>query len=491
MEVFLLILRITLAAVFGVAGIAKLFDPAGLEKAFGDFGVPRLVAKPMVYLLPMFELAIAGLLLFESTSWSGAIGATGLFVLFTAGMLYQMAKGNAPDCHCFGQIHSEPIGVTSVGRNVLLLILSAFLIIQGQDAQGLSLVNSSQDIMQVIIGLAVIALLLAAVLFLKKISEQQTQIMQRIELIELVARDGAVVTREDAGHPHEGMPIGAVVPDFELPDLDGELVSLTTLHSYGLPVLFLFVSPTCNPCKALVPEFDQWRKDFDGKVKMVFVSNGNAQDNREKFEGDTSKLILIQKHREVSDLLRSKWTPTALLMDAGGRVASHVAAGDLAIRELAEKLLAGNPASPFSYFTNSNGHSHIKIKIGESVPDVPVADLSGKTIGSDYFRGKSTLVAFWSMTCPHCLEMMDDLRSWDTTKGEDEPKLLVFSDGDMEQLMALGLTSPVILDEGHKAAAEFGMFGTPSAILVNEDGKFVTETAIGAPDIWSLIGKRK
>jgi hypothetical protein len=49
----------------------------------------------------------------------------------------------------------------------------------------------------------------------------------------------------------------------------------------------------------------------------------------------------------------------------------------------------------------------------------------------------------------------------------------------------------VILDEGHKTAAGFGMYGTPSAVLVNEDGVIVSETAIGAPDIWALIGKRK
>ncbi len=68
MEVFLLILRLALAAVFGVAGIAKLFDPTGSEKAFGDFGLPKIIAKPMVYILPALELAIAGLLLFVSTS---------------------------------------------------------------------------------------------------------------------------------------------------------------------------------------------------------------------------------------------------------------------------------------------------------------------------------------------------------------------------------------------------------------------------------------
>ncbi len=491
MEVSLLIVRLALVAVFGVAGIAKLFDPAGSEKAFGDFGLPKFLARPMVYILPAFELAIAGMLLFVTTSWIGAVGAAGLFVIFTTGMLYQMAKGNAPDCHCFGQINSEPVGVTSVLRNVAFLILAAFLVLQGRTAQGLSLVNSNQDILQFVIGIAVVVLLLAAVLFLRKISEQQTQIMRRIELMELVARDGGAVEREHAGHPNEGMPIGAVVPEFELPDLNGETVSLTTLRAEKLPVLFLFVGPTCNPCKALVPEFDAWQQELAGKINLVFISSGDAAENREKFDGNASKVILLQKDREVTDLLRAKWTPTALLMDGDGRIASHAAAGDTAIRELVQKLITTDMGREFSYFTNTNGHSHSSIKIGEDVPEVSVADLTGKTIRTDFFKGKPTLVTFWSTTCPFCVNMLEDLRTWDSTKGQDEPNLIIFSDGDQEALKDMGLKSPVIYDEGHKTANGFGMFGTPSAVLINEDGKFVTETAVGAPDIWSLIGKRK
>lgn len=490
MEIFLLILRFALAAVFGIAGIAKLFDPAGSEKAFGDFGLPKFLAKPMVYLLPAVELAIAGMLLFITTSWFGAIGAAGLFVIFTTGMLYQMAKGNAPDCHCFGQIHSEPVGVTSVLRNAVFLILAAFIVLQGRTAQGLSLVNSDQDIMQFVIGIAVLVLLFTAVLFLKKISEQQTQIMRRIELMELVARDGGEVERDEAGHPNEGLPIGAIVPNFELPDLNGETVSVESLRSERLPVLFLFVSPTCNPCKALLPEFDLWQKELAGKINFVFISNGDASENREKFDGDAAKVMLLQKDREITNLLKAKWTPTALLMDADGRVASHPAAGDTAIRELVGKLLENEPTGEFSYFANSNGNSRL-IKIGENIPEVSVADVSGKPIRTDYFKGKPTLVTFWSTTCPFCVNMLEDLKTWDSTKGKDEPNLIVFSDGDQDALKDMGLISPVVFDEGHKTASGFGMFGTPSAVLINEDGKFVTETAIGAPDIWSLIGKRK
>ena len=44
--------------------------------------------------------------------------------------------------------------------------------------------------------------------------------------------------------------------------------------------------------------------------------------------------------------------------------------------------------------------------------------------------------------------------------------------------------------EAYKTAAGFGMFGTPSAVLVNDEGKIISETAVGAANIWSLVGKK-
>ncbi len=135
-------------------------------------------------------------------------------------------------------------------------------------------------------------------------------------------------------------------------------------------------------------------------------------------------------------------------------------------------------------------HSH-HVKIGESVPQFSLTDIKGNEITASNFKEKQTLVAFWSLTCPFCEAMMDDLREWDKVKGKDEPNLIVFSDGEIAAHQELGLNSPIVLDKGHKTAETFGMFGTPSAVLVNEEGMFISETAVGAPDIWSLIGKRK
>ena len=36
-----------------------------------------------------------------------------LLLAFVGGIAFNMARGNAPDCHCFGQLHSEPAGRSS------------------------------------------------------------------------------------------------------------------------------------------------------------------------------------------------------------------------------------------------------------------------------------------------------------------------------------------------------------------------------------------
>jgi hypothetical protein len=86
--------------------------------------------------------------------------------------------------------------------------------------------------------------------------------------------------------------------------------------------------------------------------------------------------------------------------------------------------------------------------------------------------------------------MMDELKSWDASRGANDPELIVFSDGAKEDHKDLGLNAPVIIDSGYKTTAELGMFGTLSGVIIDESGTIVTATATGAPNIWALVGKR-
>ncbi|HEY0430036.1 MAG TPA: redoxin domain-containing protein [Pyrinomonadaceae bacterium] len=484
MEVILLLIRIFLAAIFIVAGIGKFLDLEGSEKAVKAFGTPDDLAKTFAVTIPFAEIVFGVSLLFVSTAWLGAVGAFLFLLIFIGGMIWQLAQGNAPECHCFGAIHSEPVSRKSLIRNAIFAALALVLVVQGKN-QGASFADlSNENALQLIFGLATVGLLGAVVVYLKRISEQQTQIMRRIEILEISSNEGKPIEHEHNTNPHESLPIGAPAPDFVLPDANGGEISLGNLLSQAKPILFFYVSPTCVPCAALLPDIEHWREELKNKVNFVFLSLGSPEENREKF-GDAST-ILLQKNKEVTDALNARWTPTAVLVNASGAVASQLAVGDAAIRELVEKIKTENLKRDFVYVSNGS-----QTKIGESVPEFSLADLQGKQIGAEDFRGKRTLVTFWSTTCPHCSNMMDELKNWEKEKGADEPDLIVFSDGDVETHKNLELESPILLDKNYQTAEQFGMSGTPSAVLVDENGKFVSETAVGAGNIWALIGKRK
>ena len=492
MEDFILLIRLVLSAIFALAGIGKFLDLDGSEKALKDFGVPENLAKPFSILLPAAEIFIAILLLPATTAWFGAVGGFVLLLIFIGGMLYQMALGHAPDCHCFGQIHSEPVSPKSLIRNVIFAILAFFLVLRGRDGQGASIFGSTSNtsdgsFMTFILSFATVGLLAAAVYFLKTISEQQNQIMRRIEMLELLSHEGGrEIERENLSNPSEGLLIGSPAPDFELPDINGKNLTFEHLLMQTKPLLFFFVSPTCNPCAALLPEIETWQTELKGKVNFVFFSSGSAKENLDKFAGETLKQVLLQKEKEVSTLFMAQWTPTALLINSDGTIASNPAAGDKAIRELVESLKAQSFDEKSIYIGKGSA-----TKFGTNLPDFFESDVFDKTIASNDFLGKKTLVAFWSLTCPHCVNMLEELRDWDKTKGENEPNLLILSQGEPEPHRALKLQSPVVLDKERKISNELGMAGTPSAVLLDEDGKVVSETAIGAKQIWSLLGKKR
>ncbi|HLM02747.1 MAG TPA: redoxin domain-containing protein, partial [Pyrinomonadaceae bacterium] len=371
-------------------------------------------------------------------------------------------------------------------------ILALFLVARGRENQGLSLTGSSENgflaegsFMSVILGLAIIGLLVAALFYLKKISEQQRQIMRRIEILELTAHEGGKeLVREELIHPQDGLPIGAPAPDFTLPDLNGKPVSLDALLAQNKPLLFFFISPSCNPCKALLPEIEAWRQELKDRVNFVFISSGRAKENIEKFAGAGLKRILLQKEREVAEMYFATWTPTAFLVNADGNVGSEPSFGDVKIRELVEKIKA--ETAQIRFITNGKNQN-----IGEAFPEFSLSDITGKTLDAGALQGKKTLVTYWSNTCGYCAQMLEDLRRWEQTKGAGEPNLLLLSRGEAAENQKLGFKSTIILDDEREVVQKLGMEGTPSAVLVDENGRIASQIAVGEQRIWALIGKRK
>lgn len=128
----ILVGRLVLAAVFGLAAVAKLADRAGSRRALEAFGIPERLVATGVILVPLAELGVSAALLTRSSFRLGAAVALALLVAFSIVVVANLAAGRRTDCHCFGRLHSSPIGLATLVRNGVLGALSILVMLEGR-----------------------------------------------------------------------------------------------------------------------------------------------------------------------------------------------------------------------------------------------------------------------------------------------------------------------------------------------------------------------
>src|SRR5215208_7559396 len=252
MDAALLIARLVLAALFSLAGVAKLSDLKGSRRAIIDFGVPSAIAAPLGLLLPLAELTVAATLLPASTAWLGALGALALLSVFVVGITYNLARGRKPECHCFGQLHSAPAGWKTLARNGVLAAIAGFVLWGsyggGAGPSALAWVGalSTAQLLALLVGVLVLFLLAGQWWFLVHLLRQNCRLLVRLEAVEAsIAAGGSVAPSENGSplHQAEGLPVGSEAPEFSLSGLHGESLTLNALRSSDKPVMLLFTDP--------------------------------------------------------------------------------------------------------------------------------------------------------------------------------------------------------------------------------------------------------
>jgi peroxiredoxin/uncharacterized membrane protein YphA (DoxX/SURF4 family) len=463
MPLVLLAARLLLAAVFALAGFGKLADPSGSRKSLVDFGVPPFLASPLALLLPVVELLCALALLPGRWAWYGAAGVLAMLLLFLAAIAISMARGRTPDCHCFGQLHSEPVGWKTLARNGLLSVVAALILWQGP---GASLVGwwrgwNHLEFVVLALGLAVAGLAAFTLWLFSRLLGQYGRLLLRLEAVESRLGVGP------AAPPPPGLPIGSSAPAFSLPGLDGRLVTLDALNDSGAPVLLVFIEPGCDACESLLPHIAEWQREPPKRLQTALISRGTVEANRAKSDQYQLLGVLLQTDREVAQAYHVDATPSGVLI-AGGRITSALAVGPDAIRGLVARTLLP------------------QLSKGDQVPTLRLPDLDGKAIDLGALRGRSTLLLFWAPSCGFCQNMLPDLKLWERDLPSDGPRLLVISTGSPEDNRKQGLRSPVLLDPSSSALHVFGAGGTPTAVMLDEQGRVASGVEVGAEAVLAL-----
>jgi hypothetical protein len=358
----LLTARLALAVLFLVAGVAKLFDRAGFRAAMIGMGVPAFLATSLALALPVTELFTGLALLPAASATWGGWAALMLLGGFTLGVAVVLIRGVTIDCHCFGQLSSGAVGWSTLVRNAVLAMIAA-AIVMGQGKNGSPSYLEWLGGLSPIEGLALAAsmlaltLLLAGTWFGMHLMRQHGRVLLRLDALEkeLGAR-GLISAHILSGPQPEGLPAGNRAPDFVASNLQGGSTSLGDLLVPGLPLLLLFIRPSCAPCTALLPEVARWQDFFDGTITLAVISQGDIAGSRLNPALAGIRRVLVEREFEISNAFSIHTTPSAMMIAVDGTVASDLALGAPAIRRLfgtiaprpaAAPRLAGTPSVSF------------------------------------------------------------------------------------------------------------------------------------------------
>jgi uncharacterized membrane protein YphA (DoxX/SURF4 family)/thiol-disulfide isomerase/thioredoxin len=325
MTTIVLGLRLLLAVVFLTAGVGKLLDLAGSRQAMRDFGVPEGMAGFAGLALPLVELATGVALIFQPTARLGALVALLLLLGFIVGIARALARGEQPDCHCFGQIHSEPAGPLTLARNSVLAVCAAVIVSYGAGAALDTWVSQHSASVLVAVGLGICAAV--AIAYAASLRSEMGRIRRDLD-----------VARKQAAQGRAGLPVGYDAPDFTLPDLQGEQVALTALVQRGRPVLMLFMSPWCGPCASLMPRIRQWQQTLGQRLTLAVITMGTSEQNAVFAEHGIDN-VLLAKGMEIGDMFGVAGTPSAVFVSRDGKIASHPAVTEFGIEPLVRLAL--------------------------------------------------------------------------------------------------------------------------------------------------------
>ena len=339
--------------------------------------------------------------------------------------------------------------------------------------------------------------------------EALTLISIWIMLYQLMKQQGRILFRLDALAEHTGetgdtgssagLAVGTAFPSFSFPDLAGQTIALEDF--LGKRVLLVNWSPQCGFCDLIAPDLSKLQPDFlKENVQLLLLSYGTAESNGKLVQKHGLVCpILLMKGTQAPEPLQSLGTPAAYLLDEQGRVAKAVAVGAEQVPALARES-AGQSTGSGSGSKRKRlrgeralGESRLErngLKPGTPAPSFQLPDIHGSPVSLKEYRGRRVLLVFSDPHCGPCDELAPQLARLHHEHRDNNLAIIMVSRGDAEENRTKaerhGVEFPVVLQDQWKLSKEYGIFATPVAFLIGEDGLIKKTVARGVEEILAL-----
>jgi putative oxidoreductase len=125
----LLLFRIILGFVFIYAGILKISDPAGFSDSINNYKLlPLSFVNFFAITLPWVEFVAGLFLIFGVSVKENSFIISVMLIVFLLAIGISLIRGLNIECGCFGTSSGTEVGLFKLVENLILLIISYFLI---------------------------------------------------------------------------------------------------------------------------------------------------------------------------------------------------------------------------------------------------------------------------------------------------------------------------------------------------------------------------
>lgn len=139
--------------------------------------------------------------------------------------------------------------------------------------------------------------------------------------------------------PVEGTKVGNIAPDFQLQNLEGQIVSLASLR--GKPVLINFWTSLCSYCLDEMPDIQDIYEEWSDKgLVLLMINKGESSSKVEEVMQHyrLSSTVLLDTTQAIAQKYNIQYNPTTFFIDKDGIIQDRVNGAFLNKTQIENKL---------------------------------------------------------------------------------------------------------------------------------------------------------
>ena len=142
-------------------------------------------------------------------------------------------------------------------------------------------------------------------------------LFQGVVIFVLLRQLGVIYLGTAQGVANDGLAVGTEAPDFSVRGLNGEPLSLASFR--GTPLMLIFGSPTCAPCRGLIPDLNAFAQDRAEELRVLFLSRSDDESAR-RFASEQNIEVPVAAHpdEDLPNKYEARVTPFGFLVDDDG-----------------------------------------------------------------------------------------------------------------------------------------------------------------------------